>query len=106
MPAADDSMKSKPLTPKSVLEDVLSSGKVSANAVISALEAEGFSIIGGTSEDPMLGDGEEPAGMRAERNPPDGTGGEDTKAMGEPMDIDQIGSELFEEYMGGAAPAT
>ena len=106
MPAADDSMKSKPLTPKSVLEDVLSSGKVSANAVISALESKGFNIIGGTEEVPMSGDGKEPAGMRAERNPPEGTAGGDTKAMGEPMNIDQIGSELFEEYMGGSAPAT
>ena len=106
MPAADDSMKSKPLTPKTVLEDILSSGKVSARAVISALESAGFSIIGGEEGAPMMGDGMEPAGMRAERNPPQGTSGMDTKGMGEPMDIDQIGSEIFEQYMGGKAPAT
>jgi len=26
--------------------------------------------------------------------------------MGEPMSIDQIGADLFEEYMGGSAPAS
>ena len=106
MPAADDQMKAEVPTPKSVLEDVLSSGKVSAQAVISALEAAGFSIIGANEDMPMDDGGDMPAGMRAERNPPEGTNAQDTKAMGEPMGIDQIGADLFEEYMGGSAPAS
>ena len=46
-----------------------------------------------------------PAGMRAERNPPEGTG-MDTASAGEPMSVDQIGSELFEKYMGPKSSAT
>lgn len=106
MPANDDAMKAKSPTPKSVLEDVLASGKVTAEAVIKALETAGFSIIGANTDMPMEDDGDMPAGMRAERNPPEGTNEQDTKSMGEPMGIDQIGAELFEEYMGGSAPAT
>lgn len=90
---------------KSILEGILATGKPTAEAVLKGLKEAGIQVIG--SDDPIMGEGEDPAGMRPERNPIEGTGGMDDAAMGEPMDIDQIGAELFESQMGGApAPAT
>jgi len=92
---------------REVLEKILSTGKPDAQAVIKGLEVAGFSIQGPGSDEPMQGEGEDDTGERPERNPMEGTGGTDTKAMGEPMSIDQIGAELFEKHMGGGkAPAT
>ena len=104
---ADDEMGAKPAGDvKAILEEVLSTGKPTADRVLSALKAAGIQVIG-PGDAPLMGDGQDETGIRPERNPPENTDGMSMQALGEPMNIDQIGQELFESEMGGApAPAT
>ncbi len=100
---AYDDMGAKPAGDvKAILEGILATGKPSAEAILAGLEEAGIQVIG--TDAPLMGEGEDPTGMRPERNPVEGTGGTDDAGMGEPMDIDQIGAELFASEMGGAPP--
>ena len=99
---ADDGM---PTSPKENIKAVIKAAmKGGPAAILSALEDKGYAVTSTMGEEPL--DSESmPAGLRAERNPPEGTG-TDTASAGEPMSVDQIGSELFEEYMGPKSSAT
>tara|TARA_Y100000114_G_scaffold103487_1_gene96613 strand:- start:3442 stop:3810 length:369 start_codon:yes stop_codon:yes gene_type:complete len=99
---ADDGM---PTSPKENIKAVIKSAmKGGPAAILSALEDKGYQVTSTMGEEP-LDEEAMPAGMRAERNPPEGTG-MDTASAGEPMSVDQIGSELFEKYMGPKSSAT
>jgi hypothetical protein len=110
IPADDEMAATSSTNIKGIIEAAMKGGD--AQAVIAALEDKGYSIRASAGEDaPIEGQGEDEASdMRPERNPADESGGQDIAAQGEPMSIDQIGSDLFEQYMkpgaAGAAPAT
>lgn len=105
--ANEDQGAKRPGDVKAIIDKVLGMGKADGASIVAALEAEGCVIRGPSSDEPLRGDGEDAVGKRAERNPPEGTDGDDVEAMGEPMSLDQIGAELFDEQMKkNSAPAS
>lgn len=105
MPPADDVLDAVPAAdPKAIIEEAMKGGG-DATAILAALDKAGMTVQAGP-EEPIEGQGEDETGIRPERNPPENTG-TDTASMGEPMDIDQIGADLFDQYMKpGSAPAS
>lgn len=99
---ADDGM---PTSPKDNIKSVIKAAmKGGPGAILKALEDKGYQVTSTMGDEP-LDEESVPAGLRAERNPPEGTG-TDTASAGEPMSVDQIGEELFEKYMGPKSSAT
>ena len=100
---ADDGM---PTSPRKNIESVIKGAmKGGPSAILSALEEHGYAVTSTMGDTPLEETDNDVAGMRAERNPPEGTG-QDTAAKGEPMSIDQIGSELYEDYIGKPSTAS
>lgn len=104
--ANEDQDAKRPGDVKAIIDEVLTSGKADGASIIAALENAGCSVRGPSTDAPTEGDGQEPVGLRAERNPPEGTSDGD-EALGEPMSLEQIGAELFDEQMNkSSAPAS
>jgi hypothetical protein len=111
IPADDDMAAEPPNDIKAIIAKAVESAGSDddiAEAIISALREGGFAVQSMGPEEPLMGGGEDDVDPnRPERNPPAVGDGGDVAAKGEPMSIDQIGADLFDQYMKpGSAPAT